>query len=264
MLRYPDEIIIQKVVGNENDPYNAPVYETIYRGRCRWFLNKPAAFRNNKVADCDYKIVIPDRTMIAVGENFRIGVKYHNSPNKGYWDLVGYCKDFARYERVCEVYMQLSKENIIYEDIPAKSDEVIRTVGIFENDYVRIEAINFDGDVFQFDYPITIWLKPGATESLEFGWYHPESGIWEGQGVHPLPINLMGTITDENFKTRYVLKPDFVEIQQPGGTETFIYTHFYIRYVKFGTSDVIWERKFTSTIAKSPQVKAIANGIIVD
>ena len=122
MLRYPDQILIQKVVGNENDPYKTPTYDQVYKGKCRVFLHKTSTVRNNKTAECDYKIVVPDNKMPEIGENARIAVKAHNNPDNNTWNIIGYCKDFARYERVCEIYMQVIKDNIIEEDIPGTEE----------------------------------------------------------------------------------------------------------------------------------------------
>ena len=68
--------------------------------------------------DCSHQVVIPDRNMPDIGENFKVGVKMHTSPDEREWTLVGYVKDFARYDRVCNLYFQMVKENLIEEDMP--------------------------------------------------------------------------------------------------------------------------------------------------
>lgn len=120
-MRYPDKIIILEAEGG--DPYNAPTWKTVYEGRCRCFLDKESAFRTNKVMDSTHQVVIPVRDMPEIGENCKVGVKQHNNPSEQKWDLVGYVKDFARYDRVCNLYFQMVKENIIEEDVPGDDDE---------------------------------------------------------------------------------------------------------------------------------------------
>lgn len=117
MQKYPDKIVILEVKEG-GTPYKPAGYVQVYSGPCRCFLNKPAAFRTVKMMDCDYGVVVPDRHMIAIGENFKVGIKLHNSKSTKSWDLVGYVKDFARYDRVCNIYFQMTKENLIEEDMP--------------------------------------------------------------------------------------------------------------------------------------------------
>ena len=116
MNRYPDTIVILKTEGG--DPYHEPTFEEVYRGRCRCFLDRQAGFRTNRVMDCSHQVVIPDRNMPDIGENFKVGVKMHTSPDEREWTLVGYVKDFARYDRVCNLYFQMVKENLIEEGMP--------------------------------------------------------------------------------------------------------------------------------------------------
>ena len=125
MVRYPDKIIIMEPVGG--DPYNAPTWNKVYEDKCRCFLDRQSAFRTNKVMDCTHQVVIPDRDMPEIGENWKVGVKMHTNPSGDEWDLVGYVKDFARYDRVCNLYFQMFKENLIAEDMP--SDEEISENG---------------------------------------------------------------------------------------------------------------------------------------
>ena len=139
MNRYPDEIIILKAQGG--DPYKSPSWVQVYKGRCRCFLDRQAAFRINKIMDCTYQVAIPDRYMPDIGENFKIGVRMHTSKSNHDWDLVGYVKDFARYDRVCNLYFQMVKENLIYEDMPPVGyDLTERTVVAFEDDYLHLES----------------------------------------------------------------------------------------------------------------------------
>jgi len=73
--------------------------------------------------DCTHQVVIPDRSMPEIGENYKVGVKMHTSKDAKDWTLVGYVKDFARYDRVCNLYFQMVKENLIAEDMPPRGDE---------------------------------------------------------------------------------------------------------------------------------------------
>lgn len=120
MNRYPDEIIILESEGR--GPYEDPVFTEVYRGKCRCFLDRQAAFRTNRVMDCSHQVVIPDRYMPDIGENSKVGVHMHTSPDEREWTLVGYVKDFARYDRVCNLYFQMVKENLIEEDIPNEEE----------------------------------------------------------------------------------------------------------------------------------------------
>jgi hypothetical protein len=115
MNRYPHIIIIQKVT-ETSSPYEEPEYETIYEGRCRCFMDKQSSMAGDGFSENYYQVVIPSPKMVAIGENFKVGVKYHSSNVA--WDLVGYVKDFARYDRVCNIYFQVVKDNQIEEDQP--------------------------------------------------------------------------------------------------------------------------------------------------
>lgn len=122
MNRYPDTIIILRT--DEEDPYAEEVLWTeVYRGRCRCFLNRQAGYRIGKVMDCTHEVVIPDRSMPDIGENFKVGIHMHTSPSDREWTLVGYVKDFARYDRVCNLFFQMVKENLIEEDVPTDETE---------------------------------------------------------------------------------------------------------------------------------------------
>lgn len=117
MQKYPDKIAIYEVK-NGGNPFESKDFTLVYGGKCRCYLSRQSAFRK-KIMDCDYGAVIPDRTMIDIGENFKVAIKFHNSKSNNQWDIVGYVKDFARYDRVCNIYFQMVKENIIAEDIPS-------------------------------------------------------------------------------------------------------------------------------------------------
>lgn len=117
MNRYPHKIIIQQVITN-SDPYISPVYETVFTGRCRCFLDKPTSVYEDDITTNNYQVVIPSPKMIDVGENFKVAVKFHNTPKDREWDLIGYVKDFARYDRVCNLFFQEIKDNQITEDEP--------------------------------------------------------------------------------------------------------------------------------------------------
>lgn len=120
MQKYPDDIVILEIHNGGNPFQKKAAFRVVYQGKCRCYLNKPAAFRVTKVMDCDYGVVIPDRSMVSIGENFKVGIRFHNSKTNKSWDLVGYVKDFARYDRVCNLYFQMVKENLIEEDMPAR------------------------------------------------------------------------------------------------------------------------------------------------
>lgn len=169
MNRYPDEIIILKAEGG--DPYHAPSWQLVYRGRCRCFLDRQAAFRTNKVMDCSYQVVIPDRYMEEIGENFKVGVRMHTSKTTRYWDLVGFVKDFARYDRVCNLYFQMVKENLIYEDIPQPIfDEKKRNLQKYEDDWFRIESVGMiEHDIILEDEVVSLEFKKGYIAPEEEG-----------------------------------------------------------------------------------------------
>ena len=169
MNRYPDEIIILEAVGG--DPYNAPSWQQVYRGRCRCFLDRQAAFRTNKVMDCTYQVVIPDRYMEEIGENFKVGIRMHTSKTTRYWDLVGFVKDFARYDRVCNLYFQMVKENLIYEDLPQPIfDEKKRFLQKYEDDWFRIESVGMlERDMFLEDEIVSLEFKKYMVPAEEEG-----------------------------------------------------------------------------------------------
>jgi hypothetical protein len=56
--------------------------------------------------------------MVDVGENYKVGVKFQNTSNGKEWDVIGYVVDFARYDRVCNLYFSLVKDQQIEEDEP--------------------------------------------------------------------------------------------------------------------------------------------------
>lgn len=158
MKRYPDEIIILKPADG-GTPYKAAPFLQVYRGRCRCFLDRQAAFRTNRVMDCTYQVVIPDRFMEDIGENFKVGVKLHTSKSNHNWDLVGYVKDFARHDRVCNLYFQMVKENLIYEDIPPKGyDLTERRIVTYENEFAGVESegLLINGDQLVAKKPVFV------------------------------------------------------------------------------------------------------------
>lgn len=121
MNRYPHTCVILAPPEDGDNPYLKDAeskYEEVYRGKCRCFNNKLSAFRVVKVMDCDYCLSIPDPRMPDIGENFKVGVKYPDSPSENEWNIVGYVKDFVRYDRNCELFIQMVKENLIESDIP--------------------------------------------------------------------------------------------------------------------------------------------------
>lgn len=158
MNRYPDQIIILEAIGG--DPYNAPKWRQVYTGRCRCFLHRESGFRTNKVMDSSHQVVIPDRSMPEIGENFKVGIKMHTNKNNHYWDLVGYVKDFARYDRVCNLNFQMVKENLIYEDTPAPAvDMSHRQIVDFEDGSIHIEGegLLYNGEQLVSLKPFFVW-----------------------------------------------------------------------------------------------------------
>lgn len=125
-MLYPDKLIILRPTSD--DPYDENMaYEPVYMGACKCFLDKKSAFRTTKVMDNNFCCVIPNRSMPDVGERYKVGVKYHNTKNGKNCDLVGFILDFARYNRVCNLYFQIIKEEMVFEDVPI---EKIDTNGI--------------------------------------------------------------------------------------------------------------------------------------
>lgn len=160
--------------GDVNDPYNAPKYNVLFSGACRCFLHRQTAMRQGSVKDSDFRIVVPDRSMPDVGENYRVCVKMHTSKNNRYWDLVGYVADFARYDRVCNIDFQMVKENQIYEDIPGPVINVEKR---------ELESIEYDGFVLEgicvtqdriikaCAEPVTIAVERSTVEVKDFHTY---------------------------------------------------------------------------------------------
>lgn len=114
MDRYPHKILIQSVIG-EVSPYKSPTYTNVFEGRCRCFMDKRSS-NGDDLSENNYQVVIPSPKMVDIGENFKVSVKMHNTINGKEWDLVGYVKDFARYDRVCNLYFQEIKDLQIQED----------------------------------------------------------------------------------------------------------------------------------------------------
>ncbi len=118
MELHPDHIVILQPA-ESNNPYEAVEYEQVYSGKCKCFLDKKSAFRTNKVMDNTFQVVIPNRSMPDIGEGYKVGIRYHTSPKEeGSYDLVGYVVDFSRYNRVCNLYFQIVKEEMIEADVP--------------------------------------------------------------------------------------------------------------------------------------------------
>lgn len=115
MNRYPHKIIIQKVV-TESSPYADAEYETVYEGRCRCFMDGRSSIDTQGDSESDYQVVIPSPKMVDVGENYKVGVKFQHTSNGKEWDVIGYVVDFARYDRVCNLYFSLEKDQQIEED----------------------------------------------------------------------------------------------------------------------------------------------------
>ncbi len=118
MKLHPDTIVILQPK-DTNNPYGKAEYEQVYRGECKCFLDKKSAFRTNKVMDNTFQVVIPNRNMPDIGEGYKVAVRYHTSPkDTGAFDLVGHVVDFSRYNRVCNLYFQIVKEEMIAADVP--------------------------------------------------------------------------------------------------------------------------------------------------
>lgn len=113
MDRYPHKIIIQKSIGDFS-PYQSPTYTNVFEGRCRCFMDKRSA-NGDDITENSYQVVIPSPQMVDVGENFKVFVKMQNTINGKDWDLIGFVKDFARYDRVCNLYFQVVKDNEVEE-----------------------------------------------------------------------------------------------------------------------------------------------------
>lgn len=122
MERYPHTVLIQKPDNadlDQTNPWAEEVkYIDVYKGACRCYLNAQSRFRTNKVMDSDYCVTIPDPTMKDIGENYKVCVKFPNSPSKNNYNVIGYVKDFIRYDRNCLIHFQVIKENMITGDIP--------------------------------------------------------------------------------------------------------------------------------------------------
>ena len=174
MARFPDKFIVMQPVGNIDDPYNPPEYKMLYSGKCRCYLRKPTATRIGTVKDSDFRIVVPDRSMPDVGENFRVCVKMHTNKNNRFWDHVGYVSDFARYDRNCEIDFNMVKENVIYEDMPSSViDQEKRVLTTVEYDGFVLEGVSVTRDriVLACGEPITLGISVDKTEFEQFNWY---------------------------------------------------------------------------------------------
>lgn len=114
MDRYPHKILIQSITG-ERTPYQEPTYTNVFSGRCRCFMDKRSP-EGDELTENSYQVVIPNPKMVDIGEGFKVFVKMQNTVNGKEWDLIGFVKDFARYDRVCNLYFQVVKDETITED----------------------------------------------------------------------------------------------------------------------------------------------------
>ena len=181
MSRYSDKIIILEAIGG--DPYQEPTWRKVYEGRCRCFLHRESGYRIGKVMDCTHQVVIPDRNMVQIGENFKVGVKMHTNKDNRNWDLVGYVKDFARYDRVCNLFFQMVKENIIYEDVPGQViDPEKRVLQVYDDEWFHIESTGLvESDIFMEDEVITMeFLR--MSDAVAMTTYHPEFYVQDSEG----------------------------------------------------------------------------------
>ena len=126
MDRYPHTILIQRAEGDFNNPFEDVSFEDVYEGRCRCFINGQARFRSNKVMDSDYHVIIPNARMVAIGENYKANVSYNIGGVRKY-EVIGYVKDFVRYDKVCEIFIQVVKENQIEGDVPSSDESAEET-----------------------------------------------------------------------------------------------------------------------------------------
>lgn len=205
-MKYPDKIIILEAVGG--DPYNEPTWNKVYEGRCRCFLHRESGYRIGKVMDCTHEVVIPDRNMVQIGENFKVGVKMHTNKDNRNWDLVGYVKDFARYDRVCNLFFQMVKENIIYEDVPEPAiDPEKRIMHVYDDEWFHIESIGLvEPDIFMEEEVITLEFKKSWDADTETS-YHPEFFVQnsEGEWVDIYAQELFTSFHKQNLNVVYVL-----------------------------------------------------------
>lgn len=208
MNRYPDTIIILEAVGG--DPYNEPTWNKVYEGRCRCFLHRESGYRIGKVMDCTHEVVIPDRNMVQIGENFKVGVKMHTNKDNRNWDLVGYVKDFARYDRVCNLFFQMVKENIIYEDVPEPAiDPEKRIMHVHDDKWFHIESIGLvEPDIFMEEEVITLEFKKSWDADTETS-YHPEfySQNQGGEWIDIHDTKIFTNYMNIEGKTVYVIVP---------------------------------------------------------
>lgn len=119
MDRYPHKCVILEPPEDKDNPYAQDnEYREVYSGSCRCYNNNLTTYRTSKIMNCDFCLSIPNPRMVDIGENFKVLVKYPNIQSENEWNLVGYVKDFVRYDRNCEVYFQMIKENLVEGDIP--------------------------------------------------------------------------------------------------------------------------------------------------
>ena len=150
MQKYPDKVIILKV--NGDGPYGNPVREQVYTGRCRAFLDGKARYRLERVMNSTYRVVIPDRKMPDIGENFVVAVRFHNNPS-----------------------------------VSSVEQSVNRTLAISEDEWLHIESTGLIAEGVVADEPVHIirpekpWIDPDKPEEqwnveLQLRWLNPETG----------------------------------------------------------------------------------------
>lgn len=245
MKRYPDQIIILKPI-NTGNPYETPSYEQVYTGACRCFLDRQAAFRTNRVMDCDYQVVIPDRNMVEIGENYKVGVKMHTNPSTMNWDLVGYVKDFARYDRVCNLYFQMVKENLVYEDIPAPAiDPDKRVLGLYDDEWVHIESTGYLDDSHYRELEPIVFVAKKTGYQMNLYSYSAVTHTYEvlGMSFSDWCVQTYDSYTTKRGKTN--LAVGLYGVNYDGGEA--IYSHLLVRAthmdVDSGQMEIDYEKR---------------------
>jgi hypothetical protein len=119
--------------------------------------------------DSTHQVVIPDRYMPEIGENFKVGVRMHTNTSNRNWDLVGFVKDFARYDRVCNLNFQMVKENLIYEDIPPVAHDLSdRKIVDFNDNMIHVEGegLIYNGEQLISLKPFFVWRNEDANRFI--------------------------------------------------------------------------------------------------
>lgn len=190
-------------------PYKRPEWKQVYTGRCRCFLHRESGYRIGKVMDCTHEVVIPDRNMVQIGENFKVGVKMHTNKDNRTWDLVGYVKDFARFDRVCNLYFQMVKENVIFEDVPPLAINTEKhALQSYEDQWFLMESIGLvEGDIIMEDEVVTLEFKQGFIPAEEEGEapimhdvrFFSKNAVGEWVEDRLLPVKFMQSYTEGYF-----------------------------------------------------------------